>query len=244
MVAEGLTDALSAFSEWDRTRKLSPWYRDGRNVSGDFVKIAAGPPTLKMPHSTSLTGDNLVFPLGLVQGVGIQASTPQMTVYELGSKGEYVISGRPAIQVNFGSLYLWGPNLIRSLYGWKEDNPPGSVSQRWDKMWDIPNYYQDDLTIHVAPGDKSFWINPYSDLFTRPIGLLLMVEDNTEKAISALYLERCYINGWGMDIDPNGMIMRENVSVTPHNVVPVNVNSADIWDEIVSKANDFLKGRD
>ena len=239
---EDIGQALSAFSEWDRSRKLNPFHKDGQSVSGEFVKIAAGPPTLRAPETGSSTNmSNIVWPIGVAQGLTFTSNIQQFTIYELGSKAEYNCTGRSAVQIGFGDIYLWGPNLLRLVYGWKKDNPPGALQDRWEVLWGDENAsYQDDWTIHISPGNRIFWMNVFSDIFSRPFGLLLLIEDNTETTLAAPYLERCFITAYGWDVDPNGILMRENLTVIPHNIKYVEVAEMELEDEFKSAIQRFF----
>jgi hypothetical protein len=149
-------------------------------VGAESVVIAAGPPSLDVDFDWAT-----LKPIGVVQSVGIQQSRQLQQLFEVGSKESYFIPGKTYVNANFSRVLVHGPNLLRSFYHWyATENVP-----------EIP-------TGGEVPGDPYpsayFYINLASEMFNRPFGLLLYMQDTEREDYAASYLENCFIQSLQM----------------------------------------------
>lgn len=77
--------------------------------------------------------------------------------------------------------------------------------------------------VNVMPGYENFFVNLASDLFSQPIGLLVLMRDSHRKVIQSFFLEQCYVPTYNLAVDAQGLIWQEAVSVQYERLVPVRV---------------------
>jgi hypothetical protein len=91
-------------------------------------------------------------------------------------------------------------------------------------------------SIHIPPGYDNMFLNLASDLFSQPMGLLLVLKDNAKNNISSLYLEQCHIPQHMIAVDSNGLIMQESVAVQYERIVPIKNTQLDVVDGVLNDA--------
>jgi hypothetical protein len=209
--------------------------KDGQFVNGQMVKIAAGPPRL-----TSFGGalaasalleytdpDNLVYPIGFVQNIGISQNKQWTRVNEIGSDRAYFISGRSAGSLNLSSIYYHGPSLLRRMYAYYQDGL-GSVTVEplFENMaaYNMTNPHD----VVVPPGYENLYLNLQSDLFSQPVGLLYYINDINQDTVGANYFESVVVQGHNTGTDANGTIMSEQIGMQYERMVPVAVTALDV----------------
>lgn len=203
---------------------------DGRFMNAAYTMIAAGPPRLANMGGASAAGvsltandaatDQLAFPIGVVQNFSISHNMTVSRFYELGSVRSYFIPGRVMGQANLGRIMYHGPSLLRVLYAYYQDKvPPATVDTMLGGISasTMPNPHN----VKISPGYENVYLNLASDLFTQPIGLLLMLKDNNEDTMAAVYLESCYIPNHSLSTDAMGTVIQEQVSIQFERAVPI-----------------------
>lgn len=173
-------------------------------VAAESVVIAAGPASLDTPDFDW----SLLKPIGVVQNVGIAQSRQLQQLFEIGSRESYFIPGKTFVNANFSRVLVHGPNLLRSFYHWYATKDVIDISAGGDRPGEpYPNAY--------------FYINLASEMFSRPIGLLLYMQDTEKQDYSASYLENCFIQSHQMSISAQQTLIMENVQLRASKVVPI-----------------------
>lgn len=205
---------------------------DGRFMNAAYTMIAAGPPRLANMGGASLAGaalaaesgnavaDQLAYPIGVVQNFSLSHNMTVSRFFELGSVRSYFIPGRVMGQANLGRIMYHGPSLLRVLYAYYQDGQaPTQIETMLGNISTstMPNPHD----VKIPPGYENIYLNLASDLFTQPIGLLLMLKDNNEDTMAAVYLESCYIPSHSISTDAMGTIIQENVSIQFERAVPI-----------------------
>ncbi len=237
--------ATAAYSNWKPYENYmqsggeGPGMVDGNFVSGAFMGIFAGPSRLAsvggtMSLTTKLsdnsTGVNqIVYPVGVTQNINLSHNRQFSRIFELGSDRSYFISGRTIGQLGLSRILYHGPSILRVLYAYYHDKLPPTL---------VPNMLGDAETgtgsgsnphdVIVPPGYENFYVNLASDLFTQPIGLLVMVKDNNQKTYGAFYLESCYLPNHTFATDAQGVIVQESVAVQFELCVPISLTSVSL----------------
>ena len=142
------------------------------------------------------------------------------TFYELGSVRSYFIPGRVMGQANLGRIMYHGPSLLRVLYAYYQDAvAPATIDTLLGGVSasTMPNPHN----VKIQPGFENIYLNLASDLFTQPIGLLLMLKDSNEDTMAAVYLESCYIPSHSLSTDAMGTVIQEQVSIQFERAVPI-----------------------
>ena len=126
-------------------------------------------------------------------------------------------------QANLGRIMYHGPSLLRVLYAYYQDaTPPAMVETLLGGIAasTMPNPHD----VKIDPGFENIYLNLASDLFTQPIGLLVMFKDSNEDTMGAVYLESCYIPNHTISTDAMGTIIQENVAIQFERAVPIAVD--------------------
>lgn len=231
--------ANASYSGWKpyenyvQTGGEGPGMVDGQFVSGAFCGIFAGPSRLASVGSvlglttaiaTPAGGSQIVYPIGVTQNINLSHNRQFSRIFELGSERSYFISGRTIGQLGLSRILYHGPSILRVLYAYYQDTllptdiPPvfpntGAAA--------IPNPHN----VIIPPGYENFYINLASDLFSQPIGLLIMVKDSNLDTYGAFYLESCYIPNHTFATDAQGVIVQESVSVQFELAIPISVQT-------------------
>lgn len=240
-----MADILTNFSPYHN--RVQEGMTDGRFMNAAYTVIAAGPPRLSNLGTnaavgaaiTSSANQAVAFPIGIVQNFSLGHNMTISRFFEIGSHRSYFIPGRAMGQFSMSRVMYHGPSLLRVLYAYYTDGNGADP--------DIPNlfpsaaaaYPQIDGTrnihdVKMAPGYENIYLNLASDLFTQPIGLMLIMKDSNEKTMGAFYLEACYIPNHNIGTDAMGTIIQEQVSIQFERVVPIKTNVIGL---ITSDAN-------
>lgn len=213
-----------------------PGMVDGRYITGAFTGLFAGPPRLATIGGALGVGvaidapeaaSQLVYPVGLVQNFSLQQNRQWSRIYELGSERSYWISGRTMGQVGLGRVLYDGPSLMRVLFAYYQDLvPPTIVEAIFPNVGAgaMPNPHD----VRIPPGFENFYINLASDLFSQPIGLLMIMKNNNEDTYASFYLEACVLPNHGIATDAQGVIYQENVGLQYELLVPIASRSIEL----------------
>ena len=205
---------------------------DGRFMNAAYTMVAAGPPRLANMGGRAAVGaalaagsnnpaaDQLAYPIGVLQNFSLSHNMQVSRFFELGSVRSYFVPGRVMGQMSMGRIMYHGPSLLRVLYAYYQDAVlPTTVSTLMGGLAasTMPNPHN----VKISPGYENIFLNLASDLFTQPIGILLMLKDNNEDTMAATYLESCYIPNHTISTDAMGTIIQENVAVQFERAVPI-----------------------
>jgi hypothetical protein len=232
--------ATNSFSNWDfYNYHIEEDLIGGQFVSAESTLVAAGPPTVDQTTGGGTTGG--VYPIGLLESVGIQQSKQLQRIFEIGSTRSYFIPGRVVGSLSIGRTFYYGPSLLRVLYAYYNDpsgansisfgtTPPGSTIvvdglTIPDPAAQLLNVV-DPSTLHTiarTPGDDYFFIDLASDLFNQPTGLAIYFKDQNATSVGAIYIENTYIQAHQISISSGSVLVMEGVSMQYDRIVPIKV---------------------
>jgi len=203
---------------------------DGRFTSAAYALVAAGPPRLANIGGPSLlaaalasgsTGqDQIAFPIGVCQSFTLGHNMQLNRVFEIGSARSYFIPGRVVGQAGLQRILYHGPSLLRVLYAYYQDLiPPTIVAPVFANVGAATVANPHDVVI--PPGYENIFLNLASDLFTQPVGLLMMLKDSNEDTLAAAYLESAYIPNHNIGWDANGVVIQESAGVQFERLIPI-----------------------
>jgi len=228
----------TSFSNWDfYNYHVQQELIGGQFVNAETTLVAAGPPTASQTSSGGTTGG--IYPIGLLESVGIQQSKQLQRVFEIGSSRSYFIPGRVIGSLTIGRTFYFGPSLLRVLYAYYNHsrnsidfgNLPAGSTKTVDgfevldpdaKLLDVV----DPTTLHElrrSPGEDYFFIDLASDLFNQPTGMAIYFKDANSVSVGAMYLEQCYVQGHQMSISSGSVLVMEGVSMQYDRLVPIKV---------------------
>lgn len=226
--------AVASYENWNENNYVhsggaGPGQVDGRFVNAEHMGLFMGPPRLaniggNLALGAALTtpgaANQLVYPLGLTQQFNVGQNKNWSRVFEIGSKRSYFISGRDMGQLSFGTILHHGPSLLRTMYAYYQDVVPDvTVSPVF------PNIGASNMSnphdVKIPPGYENFFINLASDLFTQPVGMMMILKDNNRDTYGATYFECCVLPNHNFGTDASGVIVQEQVSVQFERIVPI-----------------------
>lgn len=240
----------TGLSNWSPyTSHVQGGLKEGNFLNGQFILICAGPPFY---NQVSLGDDagSLVYPIGLTQNVALSQNKAISRIFEIGSDRSYFISGRSVGQLSLGRVVYHGPSLLRALYAYYDtstDTAPGAFKMRSllgtgvEAGGVAPFAEGDPLTSHsglhsvkIPPGYDNMFLNLASDLFSQPMGLMLLFKDNQENTVSSVYLDQCYIPQHSIAVDAQGLIIQESVGIQYEKMVPIKSTNVALIDQVLS----------
>lgn len=234
---------MASFANWNPYRSyvqsggVGPGMVDGKFVSGKFSGLFAGPPRLASIGGALSLGQavtaapeaasQIVYPVGLTQSVGLSHQRAFQRIFELGSERSYFISGRTIGQLQLGRVLYHGPSLLRVLYAYYQDLLPDTVVPSvFPNVGAAANPNPHDVVL--PPGYENFYINLASDLFSQPIGLMMILKDVNLDTYGAVYLEHCVIPMHTIQVDAQNVMVNEQVSIQFELAIPIGINTIEL----------------
>lgn len=230
--------STTSFSNWDFYNfHVQQEFSGGQFVNAESTLVAAGPPKASQASGGGTTGG--VFPIGLLESVGIQQSKQLQRIFEIGSSRSYFIPGRVIGSLTLGRTFYFGPSLLRVLYAYYNHDANSiefgtkaagttivvdgkEVLDPAAKLLDVV----DESTLHTlrrSPGEDYFFIDLASDLFNQPTGMAIYFKDANFTSVGAMYLEECYVQGHQMSISSGSVLVMEGASMQFDRLVPIKV---------------------
>ena len=214
--------------------------KSGQFASAESTLVAAGPPKLAQ---ASGGGENTVYPIGLLENIGISQSKQLQRIFEIGSARSYFIPGRVIGSVNLGRVFYYGPSLLRVIYAYYKNeangvdigNTAGKVDVGTASERQNPNNSLINLNsitteslhkVSASPGDDYFFCNLASDMFNQGTGLAVYFKDSNANLIGAMYLEDCYVQSHQINISSGSVLIMEGASMQFDRCLPIRVTTA------------------
>jgi len=234
---------MASFANWNTYKNyvqsggVGPGMVDGRFITGAYTGLFAGPPrlasiggALSLGAAISAAPDEasqIVYPVGLTQSINISHNRQFNRIFELGSERSYFISGRTMGQLALARVLYHGPSILRVLYAYYQDLVPDVVVPAV-----FPNVgaaaMPNPHDVVIPPGFENFFINLASDLFSQPIGLLMVVQDVNQDAYGSCYFESCVLPNHTWATDAQGVIIQESVALQFEMAVPIALESIEL----------------
>jgi hypothetical protein len=226
----------TTLNEWD----FEQFHVQRELDTKDFVNaastlIAAGPPTLAQGSNAisggqvedPLTFDELrpdssdfAYPIGVLENAAINQNRVLQRIFEIGSKRSYFVVGRNMGSLTLARTLVHGASLLRVLYAYY---PNILINETVGRL--LTGDFPDAEQVKNNPGFADFFINLDSDLFDRPLGLMLFFRDSRNQPYGAVYLEDCYINTHQINVASQSVLVLENTMIQFDRAVPINVGA-------------------
>jgi len=231
-------------------RNVQSGLLEGRYLNAAFTMLAAGPPRLAAIGATGssgvdVTSSNVAFPIGVVQNFNVGQSSQVLRLFEIGSERSYFIRGRTMGTIGLGRVMYHGPSLLRVLNAYQGGDfaNGGSFESLYDEAADQRSQLNTATTgdskgankYFHNPGTENIWLDLASDVFSQPVGLMLLLRDSNNDTVGAFYFEYCMITNHGFAADSGGTILSENASIMFERVVPIS--AVDVVGLIANKAS-------
>jgi hypothetical protein len=186
-------------------------------ITSENFMLAAGPARLEQ------VGDDLmgkVFPIGMIESASVQNQKVQQQIREVGSRRAYIVSSYAMGSIGLSRVMYSQASLLRVLSLANDDfddidNPAGAGSA---------GPFSGDVKADTVGND--FYINLASELFDRPMGLLVYILDQRNVPYGAFYAEECGISSHSFSLAAQGITISEQASLTFDRLVPVAVSAS------------------
>jgi len=223
---------MASLSNWSPYEtRVQGGMADGRFMNAAYTVIAAGPPRLANVGGPEFLGaalaagdqseDMLAYPIGVVQNFNLSHNMQISRIFEIGSVRSYYIPGRVMGQIGLGRVLYHGPSLLRVLYAYYQDIiPPTFIRPTFPNLGSATVANPHDVII--PPGYENIFLNLASDLFTQPVGMLMLMKDSNEDTLGAGYFECCHVPNHSLSTDAMGTLIQETAAVQFERLVPVN----------------------
>jgi hypothetical protein len=226
---------MAKLSDWDPNNQyVQGGLIDGQFLNAAFTLIAAGPPrlanigalTLAGSAASSGAGDQLVYPIGIIQNFNLGHNRQFNRIFEIGSERSFFISGRTVGQLGLSRVMYHGPSLLRVLYAYYQDLVQPTVLPSLIGFSNLGALTTaNPHEVKYLPGFDNLYLNLASDLFSQPIGLMIYFRDSNEDTVGTIYLEGCYVPNHTIATDAQGTIIQESAGVQFERAVPVAVEA-------------------
>ena len=207
---------------------------DGLFTSAAYTIVCAGPPRLTNVGGAKLAGlalakgvgNFIAHPIGMVQNFNLGHNMNLARFFEVGSHRSHFVPGRVIGQFSMSRVYIYAGSLLRMMYSYyldaQGDVKIPAVAANIAQLSKDPTLIRHD--VKLPPGFENLWFNLASDVFTQPIGLLLLVKDSNNRTLGAFYLEGCYIPTHNIGTDAMGTVFQEQISVQFERMIPIRTN--------------------
>jgi len=237
--------ATTSFNNWNfHNHHVQEELMGGEFISAETTLIAAGPPRLTDVGNgdTEISADegDLVFPIGVLENVGMSQSKQLQRIFEIGSSRSYFVPGRTVGSLTLGRVLYHGPSLLKVLYAhYKQSRGDirfnhkgkGATMNQGGVQVPDPNAtllelasLQNELhRVKFNPGYDDLWLNLASDLFNQPTGMAIYFRNQLDMTVGGVYLEECYIQGHQLSISSGSALLMEGVSLQFEQVRPIRM---------------------
>lgn len=261
--------ATTSIAEWNRaTKHVENTIRSGRYINAETALVFAGPPRvsdiggLNNPDTFAdtdftggasakiLSGKDALYPIGLVEQVGVQQAQNVQKMFEIGSRRSYQAGGRVQVVGNLGRVMFNGPSLLRVLYAYypnvvamangrqvgpdDQDSVSDAIVGASDAASQVfPEIFFEAGSVSGIDPESgeakphSFYINLMSELFSHPFGLGFVLRDNRNRNYGALFLEDCMITTHSWQISSTSTLITEAVNFQSDAAIPMEFSTGD-----------------
>ncbi len=265
--------ATTSIANWNRaTKHVEAAIRSGRYINAETALVFAGPPRITdiggldanqiqqsgqggQGNNASLTdkkqtsggGNDALYPIGLLEQIGIQQVQTVQKMFEIGSRRSYQAGGRVQVVGNIGRVMFNGASLLRVLYAYYPNvmqlangkilnKGSDSVSSAVLGAGDPAALNVIFPQIFFEPGARAnkdpeatqphtFFINLMSELFSHPFGLGVILRDNRNQNYGALYMEDCFITTHSWQISSSSTLITEACNFQCDACVPMEFST-------------------
>lgn len=246
---------MATTADWDFfNRNVQSGLLEGRYLNAAFTMIAAGPPRLAaLGASTDPNETAVAFPIGVIQNFNVGQSSQVLRLFEIGSERSYFIRGRTMGTLGLGRVMYHGPSLLRVLYAYVSGTATNGTSEieslyggaeaQIGQLNTTKNEKGKGNRYNNNPGNENIWLDLASDVFSQPVGLMILMRDSNNDTVGAFYFEYCQITNHGFAADSGGTILSENVSIMFERAVPISavdvvslIKSSDSISDIIGSS--------
>lgn len=176
------------------------------SATPDTTILFAGP-----ARFTGLAGDNTkLYPMGLVDGIGYQATPQLQRLFEIGSNRSFFTRSKTMSSITFSQMFTDQKSVMSALMSAAYRplvNDDGSKSAGSDTNPDVA-------------------MNIDSEYFNVPFGLFIVFKTRggnagDGKVLTALYLEYCMLSNFNFNIANQSPVIMQNIAIEFDRTVPV-----------------------
>jgi len=219
---------------------------NGVAVQANTILLAVGAPTLSENttyHAYGTVGEGkniarLAYPIGTADQVGIGQNKQLQMFFEIGSKKRYFVPGRVINNLQLNRVYLNGASLLKVMWAYYNQNTPSAMGQIGAES--KPTFASRAGVINNLPGVGHLWLNLASELFDKPIGMLMYFKDNFGNSVGSIYLENCNITSHSFGINASSTLFSESVSLQFDCIKPVTAGTRNLSGIVASTLQNYI----
>lgn len=158
-------------------------------------------------------------PIGLVSNLSVASGVGVVRLFEIGSNRSFFTRGKAAPSLQFGRMLADQQNLISVLLKNSVANGSG-----------IGLNAAGTAAAGPSGANSSVMMNLDSEYTNVPFGILLVLKTKGDpeggsrgKVLSAIYLESCFMEGYGFSVDATAPVIQEGISIQFDRIVPVAI---------------------
>jgi hypothetical protein len=238
---EDYSGGIDKIAAWDFRNNFVQSNVDpaGSFVRGASILLAAGPPSLSQASSTFESGSSGggayggvltvdgsalagAYPIGLLDNVGIGQNKGLQQIFEIGSDRRYFIPGRTISQISMSRVMFDGPSIMKVLF--HHYFPAKDSFNNPAQLVKTGSADGNEEVIKNLPGFDQTFLNLGSELFNRPIGLLMLFHNTKDEGVAAVYLEYCFLRAHQFNISASSTLVAESIQADFDRMVPINMN--------------------
>ena len=196
-------------SKWDFAAKRLEQNVDSQDFAGSESTLILATPD---PYY-SQNAVNQARAIALIQSFGYNQSRQATQMYEVGSRRKYTFSsGRIRGQLTLGRTIFDGESLLKTVSGSNVtlNDGDGNAANAGDP---------DSVGDYAGYGD--FFINLGASLFSRPIGIIMVMRDVGNENIGAAFFQETYVTSHRMNISSRNPFVSESCQLLYEGVFPL-----------------------
>lgn len=196
-------------SVWNfKTERLAADLKGADFVSSESILLLASP--IAIYNEDAL---NSAAAVALAQDIQFSQQRQASQIFEIGSRKKYTFSsGRIQGSLRLSRILFDGPSLLKSLTPFVTGTP---FTEGANDVWKVG---EPEVGDHAGYGN--FYMNLGATLFSRPIGIFLVMRDVSEQNIGGVFLEGCYIVSHGLNVSSNQPFVGESADLLFEGVYP------------------------
>ena len=200
--------ATTTLTSWDfRTKHVEHDIGAADFVTSESVLVLTSPIS-----AYSQAAVNSAIAVGLAQDIQFNQQRQATQVFEIGSRRKYTFSsGRTQGQLTLSRILFDGTSLLKAVVRRNQGTVSGGNAAQANPVEDVS-----DLA-----GYGDFYINLGSTLFSRPVGIIMILRDVENHNVGAMFFQEAYIVSHAMSISSNQPFVGENVSILFEGIFPL-----------------------
>jgi len=205
MATKKISDVISASGSFDPKQKINSTTKPTDFIGSETVIIATTGPGNAAYNEDAIANARII---GLMQNFQMSQMRQNPTIFEIGSAGKYVVhSSRVGGGIRLARVVYNAANLLASLYPYDQSTALSAA--------------------HGKAYGKQWLLNLADDLFSEPIGIVVIFRDAKRNIAAGAFFENTMVSDHGLGVASATPNIGENVSLQYERVLPMFTHATD-----------------